>query len=92
MQILKEIAEDAKLLDRCEAKKEERARKALAVWRSCAEHGRQALEKGGVEKDAMASTQKVLLDLTIQTMGKSSSSWRRWVEGCRNKLAQRCYS
>ena len=58
VQILKEIAEDAKLLDRCEAKKEERARKALAVWRRCAEHGRQALEKRGVEKDAMASTQK----------------------------------
>ena len=37
---------------------------------------------------------KVHLDLTIQTIGKSSSSCRRWnnVEGCHNKLAQRCSS
>ena len=116
--ILKEIAEDAKLLDRCEAKKKngqekhwqcgedvqnvedkhwkkeelKKLEEALPMLEECEleEVSRLYKAKTGVGNDGFLA--KVHLDLTTQTMGKSSSSWRRrnLVEGCRNKLAQRC--
>ena len=92
VQILKETAEDAKLLDRCEAKKKNGQERHWQCGEDVQNMEDKPWKKEEFEKDAMASTQKVPLDLTVQTMGKSWSSWRRWVEGCRNKLAQRCSS
>ena len=120
VQILKEIAEDAKLLDRCEAKKKngqerhwqcgedvqnmedkpwkneelKKLEETLPMLEECELEEVSRLHKAKTGVGCNGFHPKVHLDLTIQTMGKSWSSWRRWnnVEGCRNKLAQRCSS
>ena len=81
MQNLKEIAEDAKLLDRCEAKKKNGQERHRQCGEDVQNIGRQALEKGGVEKvgGSIANAGRVRVGRSVEIVQGKDRSWMQWL-------------